>query len=98
MGREALEILFVNLFLHGALLALSAEPAKCKEGELTRMEFCDTDLVEVTLSEEEYLRLPKEALQVLSLSVGYPGPEGFVFRMPGSRVRELMRHASPSEE
>ena len=62
------------------------------------MNFCDTDLVEVTLDEEEYHRLPKEALQLLSLSVGHPGPEGFVFRMPGSRVRELMRHASTSEE
>lgn len=61
------------------------------------MNFSDTDLVEVTLTDEEYHRLPKEALQLLSLSVACPGPEGFVFRMPGHRVKELMRHASGIE-
>jgi hypothetical protein len=62
------------------------------------MNFSDTDLVEVTLTDEEYQTLPKEALQLLSVSVGCPGPEGLIFRMPGYRVRELMRHASGSEE
>lgn len=61
------------------------------------MTFCDTDLVEVTLSEEEYQRLPKEALSLLAISVGCPGADGFVFKMPGHRVKELMRYVSTEE-